>query len=272
MASGFVSLETGFKGPNLSAVSACASGAHNILTAAQQIELGLADVMIAGGSEYASIALGSGGFAAMRALSTRNDAPEQASRPWDEDRDGFVISDGAGVVILESLAHAQKRGAPVLAVLQGYGMTADAYHMIQPSADGDGAKRCMLAALHKAQLAPESIDYINAHATSTPVGDQIEPQAIQSAFADHAAALAVSSTKSMHGHMLGAAGAAEAVIAMLALAHQAVPATINLDKPSQGCDLDFVPHEMRAQRLRAVMSNSFGFGGTNASLIFTPAP
>lgn len=269
MASGFVSLENGLKGPNLSIVSACASGAHNIMFGAQQIELGLADVMLCGGTEYATVGMGSGGFAAMRALSTNNDNPQQASRPWDRDRDGFVISDGAGVLILENEESAKKRGATIYAELTGYGMNADAYHMIQPAADGSGAARCMENALLKAKMNPEAISYINAHATSTPVGDQIEPLAIKRTFGTHAQHLAVSSTKSMHGHMLGAAGAAEAIITILSLNEQCVPATINCDNPSDGCDLDFVRGEMRQQKFQHAMSNSFGFGGTNASLIFS---
>ena len=269
MASGHVSLESGFKGPNVAVVSACASGAHSIIVAAQQIELGYCDTMICGGAEHATIALGSSGFAAMRALSTRNDAPEQASRPWDKDRDGFVISDGAGVLILEAYETAMARKAPIFAELSGYGMSSDAYHMIQPAADGSGAARCKRQALQNAQLSPEAIEYINAHATSTPLGDEIEPIAIRRVFAEHADKLAVSSTKSAHGHMLGAAGAAEAIISILALQHQAVPGTLNCERPSSGCDLDFVREGMRSMRLSHVMSNSFGFGGTNASLIFS---
>ncbi len=269
MASGFVSLENGLKGPNLSIVSACASGAHNIMFGAQQIELGLADVMLCGGSEYATVGMASGGFAAMKALSTNNDNPQQASRPWDRDRDGFVISDGAGVLVLENEEAAKKRGATIYAELAGYGMNADAYHMIQPAVDGSGAAKCMERALDKAKLDAEAIGYINAHATSTPVGDQIEPIAIKRTFGEHAKQLAVSSTKSMHGHMLGAAGAAEAIITILSLNEQCVPATINCDSPTEGCDLDFVRGEMRQQRFEHAMSNSFGFGGTNASLIFS---
>ena len=271
MSSGFVSLETGFKGPNVSLVSACASGAHSIAFACQQIETGACDVMICGGTERASNLLGVAGFSAMRALSTRNSDPQRASRPWDKDRDGFVISDGAGIIILENYEHARRRGANILAVLSGYGMTADAFHMIQPSDDGDGASRCMQAALKHAQIEPESVGYINAHATSTPIGDQIEPIAIKRVFGDHAYRLAVSSTKSMHGHMLGAAGAAEAVISIMSLMNRAVPPTINLDDPSEGCDLDFVPGSMRDLNFDVALSNSFGFGGTNASLLFTRA-
>tara|TARA_B100001989_G_C24511409_1_gene450643 strand:- start:13 stop:1257 length:1245 start_codon:yes stop_codon:yes gene_type:complete len=269
MVSGFVSLKTGFKGPNLSLVSACASGSHSIMYAAQQIETGLCDVMICGGTEHGSNLLGMSGFAALRALSTRNEEPQLASRPWDKDRDGFVMSDGAGVVVLEDLDHARRRGANIYAIVSGYGMSADAHHMTQPSDDGDGAVRCMQAALDKAQMSPDEIGYINAHATSTPVGDQVEPLAIKKVFSDHAYQLCVSSTKSMHGHMLGAAGAAEAVISIMSLHNQAVPATINLDTPSEGCDLDFVPHTMRDLSYNSVMSNSFGFGGTNATLIFS---
>ena len=269
MSSGFVSLETGFRGANFSAVSACASGSHNIILAAQQIESGLADVMICGGSEYATVGMGSGGFSAMRALSANNDNPESASRPWDKDRDGFVIADGAGILILEKYEHATKRGATILGELSGYGMNADAYHMTQPSDDGSGAARCIANALKKGQINPESISYINAHATSTPIGDQIEPKAIRRAFGDHADKLMVSSTKSMHGHTLGAAGAIEAIITLMSLEQQSVPATINCHDPSPGCDLDFVPHEMRAHKMRHAVSNSFGFGGTNASLVLS---
>ena len=205
----------------------------------------------------------------MRALSANNAHPEQASRPWDKDRDGFVIADGAGILILESESHAKQRGAEILGVLSGFGMNADAYHMTQPSADGSGAARCIENALKKAQITPESIGYINAHATSTPIGDQIEPLAIRRAFKEHADRLLVSSTKSMHGHTLGAAGAIEAIITLMSLINQAVPATINCDSPSEGCDLDFVPHEMRAHRIQHALSNSFGFGGTNASLVLS---
>jgi 3-oxoacyl-[acyl-carrier-protein] synthase II len=271
MASGFISLETGFRGPNLSQVSACASGAHSIIFAAQQIQMGLCDVMLCGGAEHGSVALGAGGFSAMRALSTNNDNPEQASRPWDKDRDGFVIADGAGVLVLESLTSAQARGTPILAELVGYGMNADASHMVQPDTSGEGAKKCMLNALQMSKLTPSKIAYINAHATSTPVGDQIEPIAIRKVFDDHADKLAVSSTKSMHGHMLGAAGAAEAIITIMALQHQLVPPTINCDQPSPGCDLDFVREGARALAFDYAMSNSFGFGGTNASLVLARA-
>ena len=231
--------------------------------------MGMSDLMICGGSEYATIALGSGGFSAMRALSTNyNDNPEAASRPWDRDRDGFVISDGAGILILESEDHAKSRGAQIITELSGYGMNADAFHMIQPDPSGSGAKKCMEMAMQKGKVEPQKIGYINAHATSTPIGDQIEPMAIKSVFKEQANRLAVSSTKSMHGHMLGAAGAAEAVITIMALENQAVPGTLNCDNPSEGCDLDFVVGGMRTQKLEYAMSNSFGFGGTNASLMF----
>ena len=269
MASGFVSLETGFKGANIAIVSACATGAHSIIHSAQQIELGLTDVMICGGTEHATVALGSGGFAAMRALTTNNDNPEAASRPWDKDRDGFVMSDGAGIMILENYDTAVKRGATILAELTGYGMTSDAYHMTQPSEDGSGAARCMQSAMTKAKVDPGSVGYINAHATSTPVGDQVEPVAIRRAFSDHANRIAVSSTKSMHGHTLGAAGAVEGIITLMSLINQSVPATINCDEPSDGCDLDFVPHDMRQLKMKHALSNSFGFGGTNASLLLS---
>lgn len=271
MASGFISLETGFRGPNLAQVSACASGAHSIIFAAQQIQMGLCDLMLCGGAEHASVALGSAGFSAMRALSTNNDNPEQASRPWDKDRDGFVIADGAGVLVLESLTSAQARGALILAELGGYGMNADASHMVQPDVSGEGAQKCMLSALNMSKLATKDIAYINAHATSTPVGDQIEPIAIRKVFAEHADKLAVSSTKSMHGHMLGAAGAVEAIITIHALQNQIVPPTINCRNPSPGCDLDFVVEGARALDFDHAMSNSFGFGGTNASLLFRSA-
>ncbi len=269
MSSGFVSLESGFRGPNFSLVSACATGAHSIISASQIIESDGADIMICGGSEHATVAMGSGGFSAMRALSPNNDNPEHASRPWDKDRDGFVIADGAGILILEGYDHAKRRGATILGELSGYGMNADAYHMTQPSADGSGAARCITNALRKAKISPEDIAYINAHATSTPIGDQIEPLAIRRAFGDHADKLMVSSTKSMHGHTLGAAGAIEAIITLMSLDQQSVPPTINCYEPSPGCDLDFVPHEMRAHKMRHAISNSFGFGGTNASLVLS---
>lgn len=268
MVSGNVSVVWGFQGPNIALVSACASATHSIGDAARLIEYGDADVMIAGGAEKATSATGLGGFAAARALSTRNDDPQRASRPWDRDRDGFVLSDGAGVMVLEEYERAKARGANIYAELVGYGLSGDAYHMTNPEPNGDGAHRCMKLALKNAGLNPDDVDYINAHGTSTPAGDLVEVKAIKRTFADHASKLAVSSTKSMTGHLLGAAGGIEAVYASLAIKHQVVPPTINLDNPEEGCDLDFVPHTARDMDLGVVMSNSFGFGGTNATLVF----
>jgi 3-oxoacyl-[acyl-carrier-protein] synthase II len=268
MISGNLSIMYGLKGPNLALVTACTTGNHSIGEAARLIEYGDADMMVAGGAEAAINELGIGGFCAARALSTRNDAPEIASRPWDRDRDGFVMGEGAGVLVLEELSHAQARGAKIYAELCGYGMSADAYHMTSPSADGDGARRSMLNALKNAGLNPDQVDYINAHGTSTPLGDLAETVAVKRTFGDHAYKLAISSTKSMTGHLLGAAGGIEAVFSVLALHHQLIPPTINLDNPSPECDLDFVPHEARAMPVNVVLSNSFGFGGTNGSLIF----
>lgn len=269
MVSGQLSIRYGFRGPNLATVTACAAGTHSIGQAARLIAYGDADVMIAGGAEGAVSPLGVAGFSAARALSTRNDDPEHASRPWDKDRDGFVLGEGAGVVVLESLEHATARGAKIYGELIGFGMSADAYHMTAPSADGDGARRCMLAAMQDAKVNPEDIGYVNAHGTSTPAGDQAEVAALHAAFGDHAKRCPVSSTKSMTGHLLGAAGGIEAVFSLLALRDQVLPPTINLDAPSEGCDLDFVPHTARqVSGLDVVMSNSFGFGGTNGTLIF----
>lgn len=269
MVSGQLSIRYGFRGPNLATVTACAAGTHSIGQAARLIAYGDADVMIAGGAEGAVSPLGVAGFSAARALSTRNDDPEHASRPWDKDRDGFVLGEGAGVVVLESLEHATARGAKIYGELIGFGMSADAYHMTAPSADGDGARRCMLAAMQDAKINPEDIGYVNAHGTSTPAGDQAEVAALHAAFGDHAKRCPVSSTKSMTGHLLGAAGGIEAVFSLLALRDQVLPPTINLDEPSEGCDLDFVPHTARqVSGLDVVMSNSFGFGGTNGTLIF----
>ena len=268
MVSGNVSVVWGFQGPNIALVSACASATHSIGDAARLIEYGDADVMIAGGAEKATSATGLGGFAAARALSTRNDDPQRASRPWDRDRDGFVLSDGAGVMVLEEYERAKARGANIYAEVVGYGLSGDAYHMTNPEPNGDGAYRCMKLALKNAGLNPDDVDYINAHGTSTPAGDLVEVKAIKRTFADHASKLAVSSTKSMTGHLLGAAGGIEAVYASLAIKHQVVPPTINLDNPEEGCDLDFVPHTARDMDLDVVMSNSFGFGGTNATLVF----
>jgi 3-oxoacyl-[acyl-carrier-protein] synthase II len=266
LAPGQISIRYGAKGPNWSPVSACATSAHAIGEAAETIRRGVCDAVITGGAEAVITPLGIGGFNAMKALSTRNDDPQGASRPWDEDRDGFVMGEGAAILVLESLEHAQKRGARVLAELTGYGATADAYHITAP--DGHGAQRCIRMCLDDARLDASEVGYVNAHGTSTPVGDVQEIEAIKQVFGDHARRLAVSSTKSMHGHLLGAAGAVEAAITVKALETGVIPPTINLHRPSPGCDLDLVPHTAREQRVRAALSNSFGFGGTNATLLF----
>jgi 3-oxoacyl-[acyl-carrier-protein] synthase II len=268
MISGNLSIMYGLKGPNLSIVTACTTGNHCIGDAGRLIEYGDADVMVAGGAESTVTEIALGGFGAARALSTRNDDPEGASRPWDKDRDGFVMGEGAGVLILEELEHAKARGAKIYCELSGYGMSADAHHITAPPEDGNGAVRSMQAALRNAQLNVDQIDYINAHGTSTPVGDLAETKAIKTCFGEHSKRLAVSSTKSMTGHLLGAAGGIEAVFSVLAIHHQVVPPTINLHEASEGCDLDYVPHTARAMKVDAVLSNSFGFGGTNGSLIF----
>ena len=268
MISGNLSIKYGLKGPNFAIATACTTGTHNIGEAARIIMYGDADVMVAGGSEMATSPTSLGGFASAKALSRRNDEPELASRPWDRDRDGFVLSDGAGVLVLEELEHARKRGATIFAELVGFGMSADAYHMTQPSAGGEGAARCMQHALRDARLNPEDIDYINAHGTSTPAGDIAETHAVKTVFGGHAYEVAVSSTKSMTGHMLGAAGGIEAIFSVLSLQDQVAPPTINLDNPDPECDLDYVPHIAREMRLDYVMSNSFGFGGTNGTVIF----
>ncbi len=268
MIAGNISIMYGMRGPNIAAVTACTTGTHNIGLAARAIAYGDADVMVAGGSEMATTKLGVSGFAAMRALSTRNDAPEKASRPWDKDRDGFVLGDGAGVIILESLEHAKQRGAKIYAELVGFGMSADASHITTPHPEGLGASLSMNSALSDAGMSPADVDYVNAHGTSTPVGDELEVLAIKRTFGDHAYKLAVSSTKSMIGHLLGAAGAVEAIFSILAIRDQIAPPTINLDNPSEGCDLNFVPHEAQSMKIQATLSNSFGFGGTNGTLIF----
>ena len=269
MIAGNVSIMYGMRGPNIAAVTACTTGTHNIGLAARTIAYGDADVMIAGGSEMATTRLGVSGFASMRALSTRNDAPEKASRPWDKDRDGFVLGDGAGVLVLESYEHAIKRGANIYAELTGFGMSADASHITTPHSEGLGAALAMKNALNDAGINPEKIDYINAHGTSTPAGDELEVLAIKRTFGDHAYKLAVSSTKSMIGHLLGAAGSVEAIFCILAMRDQVAPPTINLDNPGEGCDLNFVPHQAQSRKLDMVLSNSFGFGGTNGTLIFS---
>ena len=268
MISGNLSIRFNLKGPNISVVTACTTGTHNIGLAANMISNSQADIMLVGGAEMATSRVGLGGFCAARALSTRNDDPERASRPWDKDRDGFVLSDGAGVMVLEEMEHARKRGATIYAELVGFGMSGDAYHMTAPSEGGEGAARCMRNALQSAQLDPSEINYINAHGTSTLAGDVAESQAVKTVFGDHAHKLCVSSTKSMIGHLLGASGAAEAIVSVLTLRDQIVSPTINLDNVEEGCDLDYVPHTAREQRVHTVLSNSFGFGGTNGSLIF----
>lgn len=268
MIAGNISIMYGMRGPNIAVVTACTTGTHNIGLAARSIAYGDADVMIAGGSEMASTRLGVAGFAAMRALSTRNNEPEKASRPWDKDRDGFVLGDGAGVLVLESYEHAKQRGAKIYAELVGFGMSADASHITTPHPDGLGASLSMSQALTDANLEPTAVDYINAHGTSTPAGDELEVLGIKSTFKDHAYKLAVSSTKSMIGHLLGAAGAVEAIFSILAIRDQVAPPTINLDHPSEGCDLNFVPHTAQKMKIDVTLSNSFGFGGTNGTLIF----
>lgn len=268
MVAGNLSILYGIQGPNYGIVSACSTGIHNIGDAARMIERGDVDVMIAGGAEMATCPMGLGGFAAARALSTRNDAPEQASRPWDKGRDGFVLADGAGVVVLEAYEIAEARGARIYAELLGYGKNSDAYHITLPSADARGASRCMALALQDASLSPQDIDYINAHGTSTPAGDVAETLAIKKVFGPHAPDVAVSSTKSMIGHLLGAAGSVEAIFCILAIRDQVAPPTINLEAPDEECDLDYVPNVARQMKIDIALTNSFGFGGTNGTLIF----
>jgi 3-oxoacyl-[acyl-carrier-protein] synthase II len=269
MASGNIAIRHGLKGPNFAITTACTTGTHNIGYAARTIAYGDADLMLAGGTEGSSSPLGMAGFAAARAMSTRNDEPEKASRPWDKDRDGFVLSDGAAILVLESLEHAQARGARIYAELIGLGMSDDAYHVTSPPADGSGACAAMTNALKDGGVTPEQVDYINAHGTSTQVGDIAETNAIKKLFGDHAYKLAVSSTKSMTGHLLGAAGAIEAMFTVLAIQDGIIPPTINLDNPDDGCDLDYVPHIARKADVSIALSNSFGFGGTNGSLLFS---
>jgi 3-oxoacyl-[acyl-carrier-protein] synthase II len=268
LAAGQVSIRFGAKGPNSATCTACSASAHAIGDALEIIRRGRADVMIAGGSEAAITPMGVGGFAAMRALSTRNDEPERASRPFDRDRDGFIMGEGSGVVILEELEFARRRGAPIYAELVGYGMSADAYHITAPSEDGDGGMRVMQAALADAGIRPEQVDYINAHGTSTPFNDKLETLAIKRLFGEHAYRLAISSSKSMTGHLLGAAGGLEAGITALAIKHQIIPPTINYETPDPECDLDYVPNETRQAKIEYALSNSFGFGGTNGALLF----
>ncbi len=268
MTSGNVSIMYGMTGPNLSIVTACATSTHSIGIAARSIEHGDADIMLAGGSEFATTPLALGGFCSARAMTTRNDDPPAASRPFDAERDGFVLSNGAGCLVLEELEHAKARGAKIYAEMIGFGMSGDAFHITSPPEDGEGARKCMTAAIEDAGLAPSDIDYLNAHGTSTPVGDKGETYAIKRAFGDAAKTLAVSSTKSCTGHLLGAAGAVEAIFSVLAIRDQVIPPTINLDNPDPECDLDYVPHTAREAPVRTVISNSFGFGGTNASLVF----
>ncbi|MGO1501675.1 MAG: beta-ketoacyl-ACP synthase II [Marinobacter sp.] len=267
MISGNAAIRFGYQGPNIAIVTACTTGTHNIGYAARTIAYGDADVMLAGGSEMATTRTGMAAFSSARALSTRNDEPEKASRPWDKDRDGFVLSDGAGVVVLEELEHAKKRGATIYGELVGFGMSDDAHHITAPPADGEGAARSMNNALRDAGLKPEDVDYINAHGTSTQVGDIAEIAAVKRVFGEHADQLAMSSTKSMTGHLLGAAGAVETIFSLLAIRDGVLPPTINLDNPDEGCNLDLVPNACRKSDVRVALSNSFGFGGTNGTLI-----
>ncbi|MBO9881390.1 beta-ketoacyl-ACP synthase II [Xanthomonas sp. D-109] len=268
MLPGQVSMLKGLKGPTFSAVSACATSNHSIGTAMRMIQYGDADVMLAGGAERGSSPTSVGGFCSMKAMSTRNDDPAAASRPWDKDRDGFVLGDGAGVLVLEEYEHAKARGARIYAELVGFGASSDAYHMTSPSEDGEGAARSMVAAMKDARLNPEQIDYLNAHGTSTPPGDLAETMAMKRALGEHAYKLMISSTKSMTGHLLGAAGGAEAIFSVMAIHAGIIPPTINLHEPGEGCDLDYVPNVAREKKIDVAMSNGFGFGGTNGTLVF----
>lgn len=273
LVSGQVSIKHGFKGPNHSVVTACSTGAHAIGDASRMIKYGDADVMVAGGAEAALCRIGLAGFAAAKALSTSyNDTPEKASRPWDKGRDGFVMGEGAGALVLENYDHAKARGATIYAEVLGYGMSGDAYHITAPADDGDGGFRSMRNAIADAGLTPADIDYVNAHGTSTPKGDEIELSAVKRLFGDQAYALSMSSTKSAIGHLLGAAGSVEAIYTILALRNQMAPPTLNLEDPSDGCDIDLVPNQAKSRDIRHALSNSFGFGGTNASLVLGPAP
>ena len=268
LASGLVSMKHNLQGPNIAIATACTTGTHSIGHGGRMIQHGDADVMIVGGTEMSTDSLCLGGFGAAKALSTRNDEPQKASRPWDKDRDGFVLGEGAGVLVLEEYEYAKARGATIYAELIGFGMSGDAYHMTAPQPDGRGFTLAMMNTLRDAGVSADKVDYVNAHGTSTPMADPIEAQAIKQTFGDHACNLAVSSTKSMTGHLLGAAGAIEAIFSVLALRDQVAPPTINLDNPSEGCDLNFVPHEAQERTINIAMSNSFGFGGTNGSLMF----
>jgi 3-oxoacyl-[acyl-carrier-protein] synthase II len=268
MLPGQISLMTGIKGPNFSAVSACASSNHSIGVAMRMIQYGDADAMIVGGAERGSTPTSMGGFCAMKAMSTRNDDPTRASRPWDKDRDGFVMGDGAGILVIEEYEHARARGARIYCELRGFGAGADAFHMTAPSENGEGPARCMVAALKDAGINPDQVDYLNAHGTSTPLGDVAETLAVKRAFGDHAYKTMVSSTKSMTGHLLGAAGGVEAIFSVMALHTGIIPPTINLDAPGEGCDLDYVPNVAREKKIDIAVSNGFGFGGTNGTLVF----
>jgi len=268
MIGGFLSINHNLKGPNIAIVSACSTATHNMGSATRMIQYGEADIMVAGGAEFATTPTSMSGFISARAMSTRNDAPEQASRPWDAERDGFVLSNGAGVVVLEELEHAKRRGAKIYGEVIGFGMSADAFHMTAPPEDGDGAARCMKVAINDAGIDPQDVDYINAHGTSTPLGDLAETVAVKTVFGDYAKQVMVSSTKSMTGHLLGAAGGVEAIFSLLALRDGIIPPTINLENPGEGCDLDYVPNTAREKDINIAISNSFGFGGTNGSLVF----
>ncbi len=272
LASGHIAIQYGFKGPNHSVVTACSTGAHAIGDSAKLIQRNEADVMIAGGSEAAICRLGMAGFSASRALSTNfNEEPTLASRPWDKDRDGFVMGEGAGIVVIEEFEHAKKRNAKIYAEIRGYGLSGDAHHITAPSPEGNGAVRAMTGALADAKMNAEEVDYINAHGTSTPLGDEIEVMAVKKVFGHHSGHLSMSSTKSSIGHLLGAAGSVEAIYSVLAMQEGVVPATLNLQNPSEGCDIDLVPLKPKERNIRGILSNSFGFGGTNASLVMAPA-